>query len=162
VKDNIVENQEFPADHSAERTFTDFAELLTIAEKWQDQCDEAETHISRTRFREILVLAFVIPLAIGGTLWISDLASHNNGWIGMIISLVFGIAVYIWSCEIEIRRIQRLKSRDQHALHDIVELLREIVGILAKKQEWAPLERMQFRIRLSRFDIGPSSQPFKD
>ena len=48
---------------------------------------------------------------------------------------------------------QRLK-RDQRAMENIIELLRETEGVIAKKDAWSALERAHFRIRLSRFDIG--------
>lgn len=46
-----------------------------------------------------------------------------------------------------------LARRDQRALGEVVSLLREIESTTAAGEGWSPLQRAEFRIRLSRFSV---------
>ncbi len=51
-------------------------------------------------------------------------------------------------------RIRRQVVRERRALHSIVSMLRDLEKGIAEKNNLSTLERAEFRIRLSRFDIG--------
>lgn len=50
------------------------------------------------------------------------------------------------------RRLAQGLSRESRALHEVVQVVREVESAHAIEENWLPLERAEFRIRLSRFD----------
>jgi hypothetical protein len=141
-------------------TLEDIEKLLTLAEELQDKCDQADMSVKRSRMWQII---FTVISSIGVVillLWGSSQSKHFTFWMGIALLTFVIIYINIGGFENFIQHSKSHKSRDQRALYQIVELLREIEGALARKGNWSTLDRAQFRIRLSRFDIGPSSRRF--
>lgn len=60
----------------------------------------------------------------------------------------------VGAVEVLIRRLRLNTEPDRKDLKEVVQMLREVEGSLFTKNNWSPFERVAFRIRLSRFDIG--------
>lgn len=162
MKDNTFKSDVDLAEEKLEvGTLEKVERLLEFAEELQDKCDLAEESIYRLRIIEVLAIIFIT--FVGGILVIQPtLTALMIGFRkGMLFAAIAASTIVsIWSIENSIRHIRYRRSRDQRPLYQIVEFLRETSGALAAKEQWSTLDRTQFQIRLSRFDIGPSSRRF--
>jgi hypothetical protein len=86
---------------------------------------------------------------------------HKYGYASQF-AVAGGALLYVAIIELytrpNLRKLQRLQRRDRRALSDLLSLLREVEPSLMKDEEWSPLDRAQFKIRLARFDIDPDRQ----
>lgn len=70
--------------------------------------------------------------------------------------LVLATAFYAYSFWVRSEGLKSLGRVDQRDLTEVVELLREIEPVVAREESLSALERVQIRIRLSRFGVGSS------
>jgi hypothetical protein len=78
-----------------------------------------------------------------------------NGWMWAALLPFFYLvlcAVYVYYMR---GKMDRQLARERRALHRIVDLLRDVEKGIVEKNNLSTMERTEFRIRLSRFDIGP-------
>ena len=143
-----METKLYDTEASA-RSSAEMEKLLAVAEDLQSKVDVAYGSILRLR---IFLFVFVGALIVAA-IYIS-LVSTEIDPKGLLFAIVAGLLVVPVS---EIGYVAPWKKRirrDQRAMLGIVELLRETEGSVAVKNNWSALERAQFRIRLSRFEIG--------
>lgn len=64
-----------------------------------------------------------------------------------------GLAFYAFAFEAVVaRRYRSRMERERRALYEVVGLVREVEQAQSIDEDWSPLQRAEFRIRLSRFD----------
>jgi len=74
------------------------------------------------------------------------------------IFLILVTAFYAYTFWLRSEVSKSLGRVDQRDLTEVVELLREIEPVVAREESLSALERVQIRIRLSRFGVGSSSR----
>lgn len=153
-------NAEYKAQATEEQfepsTPEDLEKLLAFAEKLQANYEESRER--GTRFR-LTAFMFATMLLAGSILYIvtSDVSNFRSlaesiGFAGVLLAsvmFVFGIVL----AEPYLAR----SRREQRALNEVIQLIRETESAIATKGQSSALQRAQFRIRLSRFDIGTGS-----
>jgi hypothetical protein len=127
--------------------------LLKIAEQWEEKCETRERRLELVR---LLAIMATFTLIIAGFGLYYGIKNEDWEYRAVVIAVVAvnmsGMAyywLYIWG------KSRRLLERDQRALYEIVDMLREVEKGIAERYQLSSLERAEFRIRLSRFDIGP-------
>jgi len=73
--------------------------------------------------------------------------------IAVIITFFISLT-FIIIAEFEMKKIKNRSLPDKFALKAVLQLLREVHGTIAEREDWSILKRAEFRIRLSRFDLS--------
>ncbi len=136
-----------------ENSYPDLEKLLKLAEDLDAKSQQEE----RQLLLHLSIAAACIPGLLVLSLWLVGMESLDRP---LKYALVTGAGVY---CSIFIPLASQLVwrayknlARDRRALTEIVDMLREVEYTIAHREQLSALERAAFRIRLSRFDIGPS------
>ena len=131
--------------------YSDAEKLLSLAEKLQEKCEFYE----RRKWLGIFFCTGSIMAMLFLSLYIAY-RPYQEGKGSLVAGMLCGYAisciiptVYLWS------QYSRLITREQRALHSIVDMLRDLETGISEESNLTTLERAEFRIRLSRFDIGP-------
>lgn len=136
----------------ASKVRQDAEKLLTLAELLQDKCDLYERRIALHSGVAGLVLVLVTTFVLFIIPVLSKLDNSNSLW-PIVASLVYGVAALGYIIQ-RLVKLKREARRDKLALLKIVDMLREVIGTIARKSKLSTLERAAMQIRLSRFDIG--------
>ncbi len=173
-----VSSNDASASRPTSRVRADFEGLLELAEKLQQSYEKQASHrqsisiagqVYSLFFAFDLLAAFV---GIGFLLFNRISPSHSHPshstyliCIGSVITtVVLGLISLFYLSDL-LQQLQQIKHRmktDERDLTEVVELLREIEPVYAKEEQLSALERVQIRIRLSRFGIGSSSRGRED
>jgi len=153
---------------------TDFERLLEFAEIRQQSYEEMSSASSKLSFiRMICAMFYLLEFAVGFVVMFFELFNQLKHpslplisktyiicLVSFILALILGIitSLYYKYLHNRQRHIKRLMTADERDLSEIIELLREIEPVYAKEEKISALERVQIRIRLSRFGIGSSSR----
>ena len=134
------------------RSIDETNRILTVAEELQDKCDRYTNRIYIMRMIEVTAVLFGI---VGFLIFLF----HSEGSSGMLLTLITPIFVMLifYALIIEfsfVRKYSKQRYRDARALNEVVGILREIGDIMADQEKWPELDRVEYRIRLSRFGIG--------
>jgi len=124
----------------------ELGDLLELAEKVQASYESSARRESLWRLIEAVLLISGTLAAVFGAI----AATVPVLW------LVGGSTLLIYAFVVDhglIRRIRRRSASDRNALREVLSLLHELEGIAAAEDNWTPLQRAEFRIRLSRFEI---------
>lgn len=157
-KENLEEYLEIAAEElSAEQiklsSEEDLQSLLKLAEDLKDKIEKPESKIRTTRLFQIWYVSFLTLFVI---LRIFD--SHNFTFTSYssIFSTLVALLSFAWILisEYSIRKIRHQVLPDKLALKEVLQLLREVHGTIAEREDWSILKRAEFRIRLSRFDLS--------
>lgn len=167
-------NQSLPAngavaDNGTSKIRADFEGLLELAESLERSLEHHSDAYSRSHLKfQVLALLTYVELFIGflvGTYHTGlGIAVFHNMRLFGADPIVLGLFVpsivltlhhtyQAWRYSIDMKYAGRA---DKRGLTEIVELLREIEPVVAREEDWSVLERLQIRIRLSRFGIGAS------
>lgn len=126
--------------------------LLLLAEGFQDKCEQYERSLwmllatGVSMFAVLLLAGMYLGSAVS-----DDSVFRRWAWpLESLYSLAV-VAFLYWMAE----KTRRKMARERRALHSIVDMLRGLEKGIAEKDSLSTLERAEFRIRLSRFDIGP-------
>lgn len=132
--------------------------LLSLAEELHEKCDWRNRAIDRYRLFQLSLLVIGVLIAAWGITrsyftqaWFESGPSYRD----IVFLFEFAVVAYALTFEYLIRRAKYRVMPDVVALSELVELIRETESIIAESEHWSTLERAQFRIRLSRFGIGP-------
>jgi hypothetical protein len=75
----------------------------------------------------------------------------------IMLFVVFSTLILLF-LEFYIRKTKPLNLPDKLALKEVLQLLREVHGTIAEREDWSILKRAEFRIRLSRFDLSEKKE----
>lgn len=124
----------------------ELGDLLALAEKVQTSYELSARRETLWRLVvAVLVTSGVLSAVVGfGT------SAPTGVWVGAGASLLlYGLAINV----LLIQRFHRRSRSDRVALREVLTLLHELEGVKAAESEWTPLQRAEFRIRLSRFEL---------
>jgi len=169
-----VASDDTSASKPASRIRADFEGLLELAEKLQQSYEEQAVNRQSASMTGqvcglLLILYLLAAYASGSFLFLNRVSpahshlSHATYLIcvgSVVVTALLGIITFLYVSTLSqrIQQIQRRMRDDKRDLTEVVELLREIEPVYAKEEELSALERVQIRIRLSRFGIGSSSR----
>ena len=136
------------------RLYEEADKLLGFAERLQDRCEQYE----RRRWLLVgggagLTAAFI---CLGIYLIIRPFA-EGWGYFWTVVPFLYGFGGttflrFMWA------KVDQQLARERRALHSIVDMLRDLEKGIAERNNLSALERAEFRIRLSRLDIGPGGE----
>ena len=128
----------------------ELGDLLELAERVEASY---ESSLRRGILLRLIEAIFFLG-AIGMFLYAAFTATIPVAWFASgSILLVYVVAVD----RVLVQRIRRRSRSDRNALRDVLLLLHEVEGVAATEESWTPLQRAEFRIRLSRFDLEEPS-----
>lgn len=125
----------------------DIFRLIDLAEGIKEKIDKSDDIISKIRF--IQVFLFVTPFAFA---IFSEMLSSSNLIKYAYLIGVFCI-IYIAFAQNAVSKIKKRIEPDIYALNSIVSLIRELENITTVNGQWSVIERAEFKIRISRFEI---------
>lgn len=132
--------------------------LLALAETLLEKREQT-MELFRVRNREnITYVAFTLFVSTGSGLYYGAHLGANSGFgVGTGVFLWFIVAyLAVVSRAHSLEDLQSRLRRDERALAQLVAILRESQQAFAEEEQWSVLEQAEFRIRLARFDIGPT------
>jgi len=139
----------------------EFEKTLSLAEELQENCERYSNKISVFRIVEFITIFSVIAIIL---LFLrEDVFNSRNIYdlLYWLASFLVMLVLLISTTEyIMVRSYIKKRRRDSRALYEIVGLLRELGEFQREKEGWSELDRAQYRIRLSRFDIGDNDSDF--
>lgn len=161
----IIYNHYFAKEDSPQ----DMYNLLKFAENMKRVCDNYLNQLERlVFFRDCIVLcliiiAFLTFFSMSNKDWDLSNSSDIIKLIKNFISILtgFGVISLIVSVIINspIKKLINRLSYEQKILEETVDLLREAGSILKEDRQWTKLQEIEYKIRLSRFDIGKYQIP---
>jgi hypothetical protein len=125
--------------------------LLEMAERLDKECEADERAASQRVMLMIGLLGALVGMAFAAWGLITEPFTRVTSTVFLAI---YGATVCLWNWQLFGRR-RKLFRRNQRALFEIVSMLREVEKAIAEREQVSALERAEFRIRLSRFDVGP-------
>jgi hypothetical protein len=136
-------------------------QLLELAERLHEQINVFSQRIFYIYLSSILIFGIIVAIFI--TLYSSsnDIIRKQFGtgvalFINLSLLILMTIILFTLFYVKIIRSIKLLRKYDERSLNEVVRILRESVPPIIKKQNWSMLQIADFKIRLSRFEIGPS------
>jgi hypothetical protein len=139
-----------PDEYQAE-ALDEMEKLLNLAESTQERVDMMSRRIATLRF----ATGFIVLLGVVAGIIFSSTSSDTSmktlqGVLIPALSIGYGAGIeYMMT-----RRYVQRRKRDLRALEELVSLARETISGMAKREKWSTLKQVEFRIRLSRFDVG--------
>jgi len=130
-------------------------DLLELAERIQTSYENA------TRVEVLLRLLEAVLLvgAIAGIVTAIDAGEALHLSLGTAITVA--CVLYLVAIDaLLVKRYRRRSLRDHRALNEVVDLLREFQSVSFVDEEWTALQRAEFKIRLSRFEIEEPAPSF--
>lgn len=152
----MIKNRYDPVAQS-ERT-AELEKLLSLAEELYEKCEWRNRAIDRYRLYQLSFLVIGMLIAAWGisrSYFTQPSPGPGPSYRDFIFLFEFAVVAYALAFEYLIRRAKYRVMPDVVALSELVELIRETESVIAESEHWSTLERAQFRIRLSRFGIGP-------
>ena len=123
--------------------------LLNLAERLQDKCEQYE------RWLWMLIAIGLVSAAIGALgACLTSALPQDSIYRTLMVLFAFLVPIPLF-CLYYVEKTRRILTREKRAIHSIVDMLRGLEKGIADKNNLSTLERTEFRIRLSRFDIGP-------
>jgi hypothetical protein len=124
----------------------DLDRLMHLGEDILKQIEDTNRQADVLR---IIQMAFVVLIVM--------FAAYQLVFLELLHSLIFAsfvFVLYMATSEFWIRQIIRRMRPNFIALHEISEILSEVEGVFAVKEEWSTFERIEFRVRLLRFNVN--------
>ena len=125
--------------------------LLQIAERLLEKCEQHESKLGMS-----YVIGASLAVAVGcmTAYHVFNTTPVERADLWVVCAWIYAIALagylIFWRAKI-LRRLHR----DKHAMHSIVDVLQEL-GV-TRNDPLSTLKRLELRVRVSRFDIGPGS-----
>jgi len=135
------------------RLYEEADKLLRLAEELQDKCEQYER---RLWMLVAICLMMTVFAAAGASLAIA--LPKDSFYRTLLTPGGILVAIAPFYLYYVIARTSGPLRRERRALHSIVDMLRGLEKGIAEKNNLSTLERAEFRIRLSRLDIGPGQQ----
>ncbi|HEY6332688.1 MAG TPA: hypothetical protein VI756_25415 [Blastocatellia bacterium] len=145
---------------SAERNDgADLEKLLDLADRFRESVERMSGYVERYTMYEYMAgfaAAFflgALGLAVLGRGELGSPRSPSLAFLAFTSGMLFSLLNMV-AFQASIRRWRRRMKPDLFALNELVVLIRETEASVASSERWSPLKRAEFRIRLSRFEIG--------
>jgi len=151
-----------PDEFSVSRKSKTSGESATTGKDFDDALSQAELLLrevdrSRARLRAVLLVEAGIPLAVAVALTLALSASSASGVTTAVLAAVCGTLTVLavgWLWAFEIVPALRLIARDEYAMIEIVDVLRELMETVAKREGWSASRQHLARTRIARFPIS--------
>lgn len=154
--------------NNTSRVRADFEGLLALAESLNHSFNEnKESYLKYNIIQQSLVLLLSLEVCFGFIIFILSTGfgspTPHTHFLHFPITVTLAsadvflvLATAFYACTFWFRsQVSKSLSRvDQRDLTEVVELLREIEPVVAREESLSALERVQIRIRLSRFGVG--------
>lgn len=75
-----------------------------------------------------------------------------------LLSVILYSVIWNFKGNTKISDIKRGFASEKLAFREVLQLLREVHGTIAEREDWSILKRAEFRIRLSRFDLSEKKE----
>jgi hypothetical protein len=147
---STVNDESLTDREEGRKLYEESDKLLCLAERLLDKCEQYERRLW------LLIAICLTSAAFGGLAVYLNTTLPNDSIFKTLqipLSVIYAFGVF-YVCYIT-RRTSRHLVRERRALYSIVDMLRDLEKGIAEKDNLSTLERAEFRIRLSRFDIGP-------
>ena len=131
----------------------DLESLLKLAEELKEKCDVKESKARSIRFVQLFAGIAIISYLVYKILY-SNIFEPDFFGFPFSFAIILGYIFIILLAENLIRYWKIRSLIDKLALKEVLQLLREIHGTIAEREDWSILKRAEFRIRLSRFDLS--------
>lgn len=161
-----AESKKIEAEQIKQSSEEDLESLLKLAEELKDKIENPIKFLQILLFRiiqglSIFILLFDFYLFFSqGKFPLMRMFEPTNSFPNYSYSIIIFIMIYSvliitpMFCEINIRKIRKDSLPNKLALKEVLQLLREVHGTIAEREDWSILKRAEFRIRLSRFDLS--------
>ena len=128
----------------------DVDRLVKLAEELKAHIEQAELKLDQNRVQQGAMLAMAFGIAF---------LLYTRNRTDTVFVAIFGVmllmaVVFVVVAQVYASRLRQKVKPERFALQQVVQMLREVEGNLARDYNWSLLEQVEFRIRLSRFDIG--------
>ncbi len=140
--------QRMSNDHD-QRTEDELRSLLALAYEIQASLEGARRRLAMLRITELVIAV----LLLGGSTSIL-VAESSSVARAISASLIVGSAVVAAGVEVVlVRPLRREIRRQDRALHEVVNLLRELERFIAEDRSWSTFQRAELRTRLALFPL---------
>jgi hypothetical protein len=130
---------------SSREVASELRRLLDLAEEIQAKYESAARRRSDMFAQEVVV-------GLTGIVSSGVIATSLNFGLPIGLGLLVGVIGFLFLAETVRARLQRRVDQEERALGEVVAIVREVEMAMAHEEDWSPLERAEFRIRLSRFE----------
>jgi len=131
----------------------DVDEMLKLAEKLKVDYEKRSNIIVQSRIFELVVaLSLILFYFFNFTHLAGDKILFSPLGPISVMNILF-LLIFVFFFEIQVWRIQKNKNQLKRSINAAVETLREIGELISKEEKWSYLKKMEFRIRISQFDI---------
>lgn len=133
----------------------DLESLLKLAEELKEKIERAKKNIVIILLRiiqGISLLGFIYSVVMT-YLILKSFTIPESDKFGLIGIIIFSV-ITPFAAQILIKKEKEKTVPDKLALKEVLQLLREVHGTIAEREDWSILKRAEFRIRLSRFNLN--------
>lgn len=155
---STVNDEPLMGREEGRKLYEDSDRLLRLAEGLQDKCEQYERRLGTLLAVGVSMIAAFLVAASYLTITLPEDSVYKRLVASFAFSYGIATGAFLYWMMV---RIRRQLTRERRALHGIVDMLRDLEKGIAEKNNLSTLERAEFRIRLSRFDIGPGRKEEK-
>jgi hypothetical protein len=130
--------------------------MLSTAESLQEKCEVRERRFIMTIYLTGFGFLTWCSLSLAVTNIPGFKGTESSSvftYLNLASAFLLGMILYLLC-----RRDREQQSRDRRTIHSIVDMLREVEAAITSNVELSALELQHMKLRLQRFEIGPSSE----
>ncbi len=132
----------------------DLESLLKLAEELNEKVYKPENKVKYLRYFQLFYITLLIVFYLFDYFEILRIPQSPT----LNFFMAFLVILTIILAENMIRMLRNKILPDKFALKEVLQLLREVHGTIAEREDWSILKRAEFRIRLSRFDLSEKKE----
>ncbi len=135
----------------------DLESILKLAEDLKEKVIKMNKAVLLSKYYKLVcLLAFVLSIIF---IFLERSSSSDSAFeafsnTSFKLSIVFAFLICFIIAEVFSQTKKKELSTEKLALKEVLQLLREVHGTIAEREDWSILKRAEFRIRLSRFDLS--------
>ncbi len=140
----------------------DLESLLKLAEDLSNKI--SKTYSSTLPFKYLSFFTLMMGLLSLVTLIFfnysnfSDRFNYKGQGDSIFLTIFFFCLLVCISSTLLVSKIKKSIIPDKMVLSEVLQLLREVHGTIAEREDWSILKRAEFRFRLSRFDLSEKKE----
>jgi uncharacterized membrane protein YhaH (DUF805 family) len=151
AKDKLLEARVALPSGTNSPLFQEAEKLLKMAEELNEKSERTERRLYMYAFMVVTTIFAIFSMLFT----FQELFNYPDNPF-LVVLIFFYTGTLIAAGSLLVMRVMKRRKRDQRALYEIVDMLRELEHSMMEREQISQLERAEFRIRLSRFDIGPA------